>query len=142
MASATDSRGLSLLVALPWPGMVVHTTNKPRKKPTGSGAFVFAVGGLLAGLATASCCALPILLGTLGVGSASLFRLAVVAAPHRTVLLIIGGLAIVIAAGMLLRQRTQVCEPGALCAKPAARVLTTAALFVGVALLVAGYVYV
>lgn len=114
----------------------------PRKKPTGAGAVLLAAGGILAGLATASCCALPILLGMLGLGSAWLFKLAVVAAPHRTALLVTGGLAIAAASVLLLRQRTHVCEPDAFCAKPTARIITAIGLVVGVALLVAGYVYV
>ena len=118
------------------------STDPSSRKPTGAGPVVLAAGGLLAGLATASCCALPLLLATLGFGSASLFHLAVVAAPHRTALLVIGALAIAAAAVVLWRQRTEVCEPGALCAKPAARITTAIALVVGALLLVAGYIYV
>ena len=106
------------------------------------GAVVLATGGLLAGLATASCCALPILLGTLGLGSAGLFRLAVFAAPHRPALLVIGAAAIATAAMLLWRQKTEVCEPGALCAKPAVRITTAIGLVIGVVLLIAGYIYV
>ena len=118
------------------------STSPSRRKPTGAGAVVLAAGGLLAGLATASCCALPILLGTLGLGSAGLFHLAVIAAPHRTTLLIIGAAAIVAAAVLLWRQKTNVCEPGALCAKPGVRITTAIGLVIGVALLIAGYIYV
>ena len=117
-------------------------TSPSRRKPTGAGAVVFAAGGLLAGLATASCCALPILLGTLGLGSAGLFHLAVIAAPHRAALLIIGAAAIATAAVLLWRQKAAVCEPGALCAKPGVRITTAIGLVVGVALLIAGYIYV
>jgi mercuric ion transport protein len=97
---------------------------------------------MLAGLATASCCALPILLGTLGLGSTWLFRLAAIAAPHRTALLIIGAAAIGTAAVLLWRQRTEVCEPGALCAKPGVRLTTSIGLLIGLILLIAGYIYV
>ena len=118
------------------------STNRSPRKPSGAGAVVLAAGGVLAGLATASCCALPILLGTLGLGSAGLFRLAVIAAPHRTVLLVIGGAAIATAAVLLWRQKTEVCEPGALCAKPGVRITTAIGLVIGVVLLIAGYLYV
>ena len=119
------------------------TSARPsRRKPTGAGGVMLAAGGLLAGLATASCCALPILLGTLGLGSAWLFRLAVVAAPHRSALLIVGAAAIATAAVLLWRQRTEVCEPGALCAKPGVRIATSIGLIIGVILLIAGYIYV
>lgn len=113
-----------------------------RRKPSGTGAVVLAAGGLLAGLATASCCAIPILLGSLGLGSAGLFRLAVIAAPHRIALLVIGAVAIAAAAVLLWRQRTDACEPGAVCAKPAVRIATAIGLIVSVILLIAGYIYV
>jgi mercuric ion transport protein len=118
------------------------STSPSRRRPTGAGTVMLAAAGLLAGLATASCCALPILLASLGLGSAWLFRLAVVAAPHRTALLIIGAAAIATAALLLLRRRTQVCETGALCAKPGVQIITSIGLAIGVILLVAGYVYV
>ena len=121
---------------------MISSTDPSRAKPTGAAAVMLAVGGVLAGLATASCCALPILLGTLGLGSASLFRLAVVAAPHRIALLVIGGLAIAGAAVLLWRQRTSVCAPGSWCAKPGVRIVTSIGLVIGVLLLVAGYIYV
>ncbi len=121
--------------------MNTSTSPSPRK-PTGAGAVVLAAGGLLAGLATASCCALPILLGTLGLGSAGLFHLAVLAASHRTALLIIGAAAIVAAAVLLWRQKADVCVPGALCAKPGVRITTAIGLVIGVVLLIAGYIYV
>jgi mercuric ion transport protein len=113
-----------------------------RSKPTGAAAVILAVGGVLAGLATASCCALPILLGTFGLGGAWLFRLAVVAAPHRTALLVIGGLSLVIAAVLLWRQPTSVCTSGSWCAKPGVRIITSIGLAIGALLLWAGYVYV
>ncbi len=113
-----------------------------RRKPRGTGAVVLTAGGLLAGFAAAACCALPLLLGALGLGSAWLFGVAAVAAPHRTGILIVGGAALALAAVLWWRQRTAVCEPGAWCAKPGVRILTLIGLVIGVALLVAGYVYV
>lgn len=108
----------------------------------GSGAVVLTAGGLLAGFATAACCALPLLLGTLGLGSAWLFTVAAVAAPHRTVILSFGGVALALAAVLWWRQRTNVCEPGAWCAKPGVRLATLIGLLTGAMLLVAGFVYV
>jgi mercuric ion transport protein len=113
-----------------------------RGKPSGTGAVVLTAGGLLAGFAAAACCALPLLLGTLGLGSAWLFTVAAVAAPHRTAILIMGGAALALAAVLWWRQRTDVCEPGVWCAKPGVRILTLIGLVIGVMLLVAGYVYV
>ena len=113
-----------------------------RGKPRGTGAVVLTAGGLLAGFAAAACCALPLLLGTLGLGSAWLFGVATVAAPHRRAILIVGGMALAIAAVLWWRQRTNVCEPGAWCAKPGVRILTLIGLVIGAMLLVAGYIYV
>ncbi len=113
-----------------------------RGKPRGTGAVVLTAGGLLAGFAAAACCALPLLLATLGLGGAWLFRVAVVAAPHRTVILMVGGVSLALAAVLWWRQRTAVCEPGAWCARPAVRISTLIGLLIGVMLLVAGYVYV
>jgi mercuric ion transport protein len=113
-----------------------------RGKPRGTGAVVLTAGGLLAGFAAASCCALPMLLGTLGLGGAWLFTVAKMAAPHRTVILIGGGVALALAVVLWLRQRTDVCEPGAVCAKPAVRLLTLIGLVIAVVLLVSGYIYV
>ena len=119
-----------------------NTTGPSRGKPRGIGAVVLTSGGILAGFAAAACCALPLLLGTLGLGSAWLFTVAAVAAPHRTALLIGGGAALALGAVLWWRQRTEVCEPGAWCAKPRVRLLTLIGLLIGVILLVAGYVYV
>lgn len=51
-----------------------------------TGIAVLAVGGLTASLAAAACCALPIGLAMLGLGSAWLGGLASFAAPYRTLL--------------------------------------------------------
>lgn len=113
-----------------------------RGKSRGTGAVVLTAGGLLAGFAAAACCALPLLLGTLGLGSAWLFSVAVVAAPHRTAILVVGGVSLALGAVLWWRQRSEVCEPDAWCARPAVRLLTLIGLVMGVMLLVAGYHYV
>ena len=51
------------------------------------GATALTVGGLAAAFGAASCCALPIGLGILGVGSAWLSDVATVAMPHQPILL-------------------------------------------------------
>ena len=53
-----------------------------------TGSLLLAAGGLAAAFGAASCCALPLLLGSLGIGSAWLVAVAWVAAPHRLALLI------------------------------------------------------
>jgi mercuric ion transport protein len=119
-----------------------NADRQTRGRPRGTGAVVLTAGGVLAGFAAAACCALPLLLGTLGLGGAWLFTLAVVAAPHRIAILIVGAAALALGAVLWWRQRADVCEPGSWCAKPGVRILTLTGLVIGVVLLVAGYVYV
>jgi len=71
-----------------------------------------------------------------------LFNVAIVAAPYRTAILIVGSAALTLAAVLWWRQPTDVCEPGAWCSKPGVRTVTRLGLVIGVVLLVAGYVYV
>jgi mercuric ion transport protein len=113
-----------------------------RQRPAkGVGAIFLTASGIAAAFAVASCCALPIILGGLGIGTAWLFGLAVFAAPHRTLLLGIGALALGAAAVAMWRQRSAVCEPGAWCGRPAVRLTTGIGLILGILLLVAGYEY-
>jgi len=57
------------------------------KALSGTGATLFAATGFAAAFGAASCCALPVLLGSLGLGSAWLVSLAFLAGPYRPVLL-------------------------------------------------------
>ena len=50
--------------------------------------LMVAGGGLAAAFCAASCCGLPVLLGSLGLGSGWLVTIAWIAAPHRIALLI------------------------------------------------------
>jgi mercuric ion transport protein len=107
-----------------------------------TGATLLTLGGIAAAFGVASCCGLPFLLATLGVSSAWLGGIALLAAPHRPLLLWAG--AICLAAGAVLlwrRQPATACSPGAVCSRPAVRGLTIAGLAVGVALLTIGYLY-
>jgi hypothetical protein len=80
--------------------------------------------------------------GHAGLGTAWLTGFALLAAPHRSILLIVG--AVGLAGGAVLfwrQQRTASCEPGAFCTRPAVRSLTLAGLLVGLVLLYLGYVF-
>ena len=109
----------------------------------GSGAMLFTFGGLAAAFGVASCCALPLLLATVGVGTAWLGGVAVLAEPHRGVLLVLAALCLAGGAVLLWRQqRTAVaCGPGGVCTSRVVRALTLAGLLVGAVLLWAGYTY-
>jgi mercuric ion transport protein len=108
----------------------------------GAGAVLLTLGGVGAAFGVASCCALPLLLATAGLGTAWLGGIALVAAPHRTILLAVAGLCLAGAAALQWRQRrAALCVPRALCARPAVRGLTTLGLLLGVVLLALGYAY-
>jgi hypothetical protein len=80
-------------------------TTPKRQSVRDAGATLLAAGGIAAAFGAASCCALPMLLGSFGLGSAWLIAVAWLAAPHRLALL---GLAIVClggAGGLLLWRR-------------------------------------
>jgi hypothetical protein len=72
-----------------------------RRSANGSGAMLFTLGGLAAGFGVASCCALPLLLTTIGVSTAWLGGVALLAAPHRGVLLAVGALCLTGGAALL-----------------------------------------
>lgn len=114
-----------------------------RRPPRGAGAMLFTLGGLVAAFGAAVCCALPLLLTTIGVSTAWLGGVALLAAPHRTVLLIIGALSLAGGAALLWRQQrtAATCGPNGACTPPAIRLLTLVGLSIGAGLLWAGYAY-
>jgi mercuric ion transport protein len=108
----------------------------------GTGSVLLTISGLAAAFGVASCCGLPFLLATAGLGTAWLTSFALLAAPHRSILLIVG--AACLAGGALLflqQQRMATCTPGAFCSRPAVRSLTLTGLLVGLVLLYLGYAY-
>jgi mercuric ion transport protein len=100
-------------------------------------------GGLTAAFAVASCCGLPFILATLGLGTAWLYGIAILAAPHRAALLAAAAICLVGGAVLLWRQRQLPvsCASGGVCTKPAIRALTTVGLLAGLVLLFVGYTY-
>src|SRR5262245_3288943 len=95
------------------------TLAESEKRPTGAAPVLLALTGIGAAFGLAACCALPILLAGFGIGTAWLTGVALVAAPHRTALMVVA-VASLIGGALLLgwqSRRTSVCEPGAVCAK-------------------------
>lgn len=125
------------------PGTIGKTT-ADRRPASGSAALLFTIGGLAAAFGVASCCALPLLLTTVGVSTAWLGGMALIAAPHRGALLIIAALCLAGGTALLWRQqRTAVtCGPNDACTSPTVCVLTLVGLLIGAGLLWAGYAYV
>jgi len=107
-----------------------------------TGAWLLAAGGLAAAFGAASCCALPLLLGSLGLGSAWLVTVAWVAAPYRLTLLI-AAIACLVASGWAFywRRRVAACTPGVACGRPAVTTIVMGVLSLGAVLVVLGFVY-
>lgn len=115
---------------------------RPRPGAHGAGAALLTLGGLGAAFGVASCCALPLILTAMGVGAAWLGGVALLAAPHKLILLAAASACFAGAAVLLWRQhRAPVCTPGAICARPAIRGVTVAGLIAGLALLGLGLAY-
>jgi mercuric ion transport protein len=113
-----------------------------RGQPTrGFGTVVLTLGGLVAAFGVASCCGLPFMLATAGLGTAWLGGFALLAAPHRLFLLTAATVCLGGASILLWRQRTTGCVPGAVCTRPAIRGATSVGLLVSMALLYLGYTY-
>src|SRR6266545_6098146 len=76
-----------------------------------TGALLLATGGFAAAFGAAACCALPVLLGSVGLGSAWLAAVAWVAAPYRIALLAIAVVCLASGGGVLLwrRRRMAAC---------------------------------
>jgi mercuric ion transport protein len=111
-------------------------------RSSGSGAVALTLGGLTAAFGVASCCGLPFLLAGAGVGTAWLYGIALVAAPHRLLLMALASICLAGGAVLLWRQRRQaVCAPGSICSKPAVQSLVIIGLLIGSALLYLGYRY-
>ena len=105
------------------------------------GALLLEAGGVAAAFGAASCCALPLLLGSLGLGGAWLATVAWLAAPHRLALLAVA--VVGLAAGGLLfwrGRRMTACGTGA-CRSPATTAGMAALLSLGTVLVVLGWIY-
>jgi mercuric ion transport protein len=113
------------------------------RAPGEGGAVLLAIGGLAAAFGAASCCALPVLLASLGLGSAGLGSLALLAGPHRLGLLTAA--IVCLAAGVLVlvrhRRTAAACAPGVSCGRPEATALMTGILSLGAVLIVLGFIF-
>jgi mercuric ion transport protein len=119
-----------------------RTTPSERGTARDPGALLLAAGGLAAAFGAASCCALPLLLGSLGLGSAWLVAVAWVAAPHRLALLLTAVICLIGAGGFFVwRDRIAACTPGTSCRRPAATALLACMISLGAVLAVLGYLY-
>jgi len=121
-----------------------NRTGLPGLKPLNeTGATLFAAGGLAAAVGAASCCAIPVLLGSLGLGSAWLGSFALLATPYRPMLLAVAVVCLVSGAGLLVRRHRAAiaCSPQAACGRSAVTRLITAVLLLGAVLTALGIVF-
>lgn len=116
-------------------------TTQRRVPVRDTGALLLGLGGLAAAFGAASCCGLPLLLGSVGLGSAWLIGVAWIAAPHRLALLLAAVICLVGAGGVFIwRRRFAACAPGLSCGRPAAALLVCI-VSLGTVLAVLGYLY-
>jgi mercuric ion transport protein len=111
-----------------------------------AGPVLLAATGLAAAVGAASCCALPILLGSLGLGSAWLAAVAWFAAPHRIALLTVATASLVSGAVLFAWRRRAAASAaeGGACRAPATGVLvvlTLGLLTLGAVMVALGYLY-
>ena len=123
--------------------MVDLHPSAPREAAKQTGALILALGGIAAAFGAASCCALPILLSSLGIGSAWLIAVAWISAPHRVALLITALICLFGGGGVLAWHRRSVaaCSPGLVCGSRAVTPLVLVLLALGGVLAVTGYLY-
>jgi mercuric ion transport protein len=114
-----------------------------RKIVSETGATLLVAGGLVSALGAASCCALPLLLGSIGIGSAWLGTLALLAGPHRPVLLAAAVICLVGGSGVLFwrRRAAAACAPRTVCVRSVPSAFVTGALALGAVLTVLGFVF-
>jgi mercuric ion transport protein len=102
-----------------------------------NGALLLAAGGLAAAFGAASCCALPMLLGAIGISG--LGGIALLAAPYQPWLLLAAAACVLVGGGLLWRSRAAACPPRTACGRPGLRLVTTLALTLGAILVALGY---
>ena len=114
------------------------------RKPASPAPALLTFAGLAAAFGVAACCGLPFILAGLGLGTAWLGGVALLAEPHRQLLLVIAGLLLAAGAMALWRQHraAQARRVDGVCARPGVRLLTLAGLLIGASLLAVGYLYV
>lgn len=114
-----------------------------RKIAGEAGVTLLVAGGLVSAFGAASCCALPLLLGSLGIAGAWLGTLALLAGPYRPTLLTAAVICLVGGGTVLLwrRRPAAACALNTICGQPVPTALITGALCLGAVLTVLGFVF-
>lgn len=116
----------------------VSRAGGPPHSRHGIGALLVTLIGVTGAFGLAACCALPFFLATAGIGTAWLGGIALIAAPHRP--LLIAASALCLAGGVVLLWRAYSRSGSAV--RPTLRRFTVAGLAIGLVLLYLGYTYV
>ena len=120
----------------------IRDVSRVRETTKETGALLLAIGGLAAAFGAASCSAIPIMLGSIGLSSAWLAGVAIFAAPHRMALVGAAVICLIGAATVLVRYRRALAyAPGAACGNPGVTPLVIGVLTLGGMLAVAGYLF-
>lgn len=114
------------------------TLQSPPASETGrdTAKTALAATGLLAAFGVAACCALPVALGALGLGSAGLFAVATVVGPYQLHALA-AAVASLLGAGLIMwrQRRMGACGVAGTCAHPAIDWTSKLAVALGIGLL-------
>ena len=115
----------------------------PAPPPKAAATTLLTFAGIGAAFGLAACCALPLLLISLGLSTAWLGGIASIAAPNHALLMTVAALTLGGGAVLLWRQQRHAatCGPNGVCTPPVVRVLTLVGLIMGVVLMIAGYLY-
>lgn len=111
-----------------------------RDKVESGGAVALAGSGVAAAFALAACCAIPILLAALGIGSSWLVPVVSASMPF-TGLLTAFSVAALAGSVFLVVRAGRTCQPGDLCARPGFRWSVIVAAAIGAVLLVLSKIY-
>jgi mercuric ion transport protein len=120
--------------------MADYQSTRASMPPTEAGCdatkTTLATGALLAACGAASCCALPVALAALGIGSAGLFAIAALVGPYRLYVLAAAVICLLGAALLMWRQRrARACGAAGPCRRSTLDRMTLVALVLAVGLL-------
>lgn len=115
----------------------ISSTPDPAKEVGRDAAkAALATTGLMAALGAAACCALPVALGALGIGSAALFGVAMLVGPYQRYVMIAAIVCLTAAAYIVWRQsRARACGVAGPCARPALDWISRIAIVMALGLL-------
>lgn len=125
------------------PTKTLRAASAPRAQSRANyGAGFLTFRGFIAAFGAASCCGLPIILASFGVGISWLLGPALIAEPYLNVFPFMASLSFAGAAALLWRSNSLTCAAQSVCARPMMRRVTLIGLLAGLVLLYLGYAYV